>query len=167
MSQFSSWTILQPGLFMTNMVDPLARRYFPRLGTEHVLHGAWKPDTKIPWVDPLDIAKTAVAAIETDRFEHEKLPLAGDILSISQLATIISKVSGDPIESEYVGDEAVSYQKDKNPLVLMADWTNKGWLEIDLDVVRSFGMEMNTVEDFLTRQEESGTLRQSLQPILD
>ena len=164
MSQFSSWTILQPGAFMTNMMDPIGRLYFSRLGTEHVLHGAWKPNTKIHWIDPLDIANFAAAALETDRFEHQKVPLAGDSLTVPELATLISEVSGDRIDAEYIGDEAVSAQRDKNPLVVSADWTNKGWFDIDVESVKSWGIEMSTVKQFLSRQKESGLLAQSLQP---
>ena len=163
MSQFSSWTILQPGAFMTNMIDPIARFYFPRLGTEHVLHGAWKLDTKIHWIDPLDIANFAVAAIESDRFDHQKIPLAGDSLTIPELATLISEVSGQSIKAEYIGDAATSLQKDQNPLVASADWTNNGWFDVDVEAVRASGIEMVNVKQFLKKQKDSGGLEQTLQ----
>ena len=163
MSHFSSWTILQPGAFMTNMIDSIARFYFSRLGTEHVLHGAWKLDTKIPWIDPLDIAKFAVAAIESGRFEHQKIPLAGDSLTIPELAILISKVSGQNIKAEYIGDTATSLQKEQNPLIASADWTNKGWFDIDVETVKASGFEMINVKQFLEKQKDSGVLEQTLQ----
>ena len=167
MSQFPSWTILQPGAFMTNMIDPVARLYFPRLGTDHALHGAWTPDTKVCWIDPLDIANFAVAAIETDRFEHKKIPLAGDSLTIPELAAVISEVSGQNIKAEYIGDKAVSMQKEQNPLIASADWTNKGWFDIDLEAVKAMGIEMNNVKQFLEREKISGDLEKTLQTKLD
>ena len=148
---------------MTNMVDPIARFYFSRLGTEHVLHGAWKPDSKVHWIDPLDIANFAVAAIESDRFEHQKIPLAGDSMSIPELATLISEVSGQSIKAEYIGDEATSLQKEQNPLVVSADWTNKGWFDIDVEAVKALGIEMTDVKQFLKTQKDSGALEQTLQ----
>ena len=163
-SHFPSWTILQPGAFLTNMIDPIGRLYFSRLGTEHILHGAWKPNTKVFWIDPEDIAAFAVAAIETDRFEHKKIPLAGDSLTMPELATLMSQVSGEHIDAEYIGEAAVSEQIDNNPLVVSADWTNKGWFDIDIETVKSFGIELNTVKHFLMKQKESGGLEQSLRP---
>ena len=167
MSSFLSWTILQPGAFMTNMVDPIARMYFPRLGTDHVLHGAWKLDSKIHWIDPRDIARFAVAAIESDRFEHRTIPLAGDSLTIPELAKFLSEVSGQGIQAEYIGDTATSEQKDKNPLVASADWTNRGCFDIDVEAVRALGIEMTNVKQFLKDQKDSGSLEQTLQAKAD
>ena len=140
-SRFASWTILQPGSFMSNLVDPVARFFFSRLGSEHVLHGRWKLSTKMGFIDTVYIGKFAVA----------------------EFARVMSKVSGQSITAEYVEDEAVQAQKDNNPLVTSADWFNRGWFDVDTTWVDDLGLEMNTVEQFLERQRESGLLEQTLQ----
>ena len=162
MSQFPSWTILQPGAFMTNMVDPVAQFYFPKLKSEHILHGPWKPETKMGWIDTADIGKFAIASFESDNFEHKVIPLVGDPLTVTELAGIIDEVSGQNIQAEYIGDEEVAAQKDHNPLVTSGDWTNNGYFDVDVVAVRGLGIQMNTAKDFLTRQKKSGLLEKTL-----
>ena len=163
MSQFPSWTILQPGAFMTNMLDPVAQFYFPKLKSEHILDGPWKPDTKMGWIDTVDIAKFAIASLETDQMEHKLIPLVVDPLTVNELAGIMGDVSGQNIQADYIGDEEVAAQKDHNPLVTSGDWTNRGYFDVDIETVRSFGIEMSTARDFLMRQKESGLLERTLQ----
>ncbi len=162
MSQFPSWTILQPASLMTNLVDPMARFFFPNLAGQHVLDGPWKLECAIGWVDPVDIGKFAIMAVETDRLEHKIIPLAGENLTVPELSRTMSLVSGESITFDYVGDEAASENKDQNPLFATADWIRKGWLDVEESSETWPHIGINSVEKFLTRQKESGMLEKTL-----
>ena len=162
MSQFQSWTILQPVSLMTNLVDPLARVFFPNLGGQHVLDGPWKLECPIGWVDPVDIGKFAVMAAETDRLENKVIPLVGETLTVPELSRIMSRISEESITFEYVGDEAVTENKDQNPIFATAGWIIKGWLDVEKSSKTWPQVELNSLDKFLTRQKESGMLEKTL-----
>ena len=163
MSRFQSWTVLQPVSLMTNLVDPMARIFFPNLARKHVLDGPWKLECAIGWVDPVDLGKFATLALETDRLEHKIIPLVGESLTLRELSRTMSRVSGDSITFDYVGDQAVTENKDQNPIFATADWIRKGWLDVEQGSEAWPQVEFNSVEKFLIRQKESGMLEKTLQ----
>lgn len=167
MLHFRSWTILQPGSLMADLVDPFARLFFPNLGGQHILDGPWRPDCSIGWVDPDDIGKFAVMATETDHLEQKIIPLVGDTVTVPELSRLMSRMSGETITSEYVGDEAVAENKGKNPIFATADWIVREWLDVERGAETWPQVEFNSVEDFLNRQKESGMLRQTLRASID
>ena len=164
-AQFPSWTILQPASLMEGMVNPLAHWFWPNLGARHVMDGPWKPDFAMDWVDTVDIGKFTVMAVETDRLEHQIVPLSGEKLDIFALSTLMSRISGKSITVDYVGDEAVEKNKDTNPIYASAAWISKGWLDVDVEGLKKSWPEVdfNSVEQFLTRQNDSGLLEEALQ----
>lgn len=148
---------------MTNLVDPMARFFFPNLAEQHVLDGPWDLGCAIGWVDPVDVGRFAIMAVETDRLEHKIISLIGESLTVPELSRTMSRISGELITFDYVGDEAVTVNKDQNPIFATADWIRKGWLDVEESSETLPQVEFNNVETFLTRQKESGLLEKTLQ----
>lgn len=87
---FRRWTILLPATFMDHvMLDPAGFVDGRRLVT------VLRPDLPIGLIAPEDIGKAAAAAIDDPaRFHGMTLQLAGDLLTLPQIAEILGRLDG-------------------------------------------------------------------------
>ncbi|CAM3578662.1 NmrA family NAD(P)-binding protein [Corallococcus sp. ZKHCc1 1396] len=87
---FRHWTLILPSTFMDHpMLDPAGFVDKRRMVT------AIKPDRPIPLIAPEDIGKAAAAAIQhPSTFHGVTLQLAGDVLTLPQIAEVLSRVDG-------------------------------------------------------------------------
>ncbi|WP_181770981.1 NmrA family NAD(P)-binding protein [Amycolatopsis pittospori] len=101
---FSRWTLLKPGFFMDNFLPSMAF-LFPR-GIEGGLVSVVKPGTRLSLVEVDDIGTAAAAAIaDPDRFHGVELELASDLLSMTEIAEVLSRVSGRPLSAPDMTEE--------------------------------------------------------------
>lgn len=90
---FTHWTLLKPGFFMQNFL-PSMGFLFPR-GIEGGLVSVLHPDTRLSLIAVDDIGRAAAAAIaEPERFDRVELELAGDYLSMTEIAAVLSRSLG-------------------------------------------------------------------------
>ncbi|MEV5647069.1 NmrA/HSCARG family protein [Nocardia sp. NPDC052254] len=90
---FPHWTLLKPGTFMENFL-PSLRYMFPR-GIDGGLVSILAPGTRLSLVAVDDIGSAAAAALTApERFDGVELELAGDVLSMSEIAEVLSRVLG-------------------------------------------------------------------------
>ncbi|TDD50103.1 NmrA family NAD(P)-binding protein [Saccharopolyspora elongata] len=95
---FPRWTLLKPGFFMENFL-PSAAFLFPR-GIEGGLVSVLNPDTRLSLVAVDDIGAAAAAAIAApERFHEVELELAGDHLSMAEIAEALSRALGKPLSA--------------------------------------------------------------------
>ncbi|MEV0085399.1 NmrA family NAD(P)-binding protein [Saccharopolyspora sp. NPDC050642] len=95
---FSRWTLLKPGFFMENFL-PSAAFLFPR-GVEGGLVSVLNPETRLSLVAVDDIGAAAAAAIAApERFHEVELELAGDHLSMAEIAEVLSRALGTPLSA--------------------------------------------------------------------
>ncbi|MEU5139662.1 NmrA family NAD(P)-binding protein [Streptomyces sp. NPDC021139] len=86
---FTHWTIVKPGYFMENLL-PSEAIVFPR-GVRGGLVSLLKPSTRLSLVAVDDIGATAAAAVaEPERFDRVELELASDLLTMREIAEILS-----------------------------------------------------------------------------
>ncbi|WP_223643602.1 NmrA family NAD(P)-binding protein [Corallococcus sp. EGB] len=95
---FKHWTLILPSTFMDHpMLDPAG------FVDGHRLLTVVRTDTPIPLIAPEDIGKAAAAAInDPSKFHGVTLQLAGDLLTLPQIAEVLSRVDG----KEYVAQSA-------------------------------------------------------------
>ncbi|MFJ9028618.1 NmrA/HSCARG family protein [Streptomyces sp. NPDC102274] len=90
---FTHWTLIKPGFFMENLL-PSEEIVFPR-GVEGGLVSLLKPATRLSLVAVEDIGTAAAAAIAApERFDRVELELAGDYLTMTDIAEILSRNLG-------------------------------------------------------------------------
>ena len=95
---FRRWTLLKPGTFMENFL-PATAFLFPR-GIEGGLVSVLNPETRLSLVAVDDIGAAAAAAIAApERFDRVELELAGDHLSMTEIAETLSRVLGTPLSA--------------------------------------------------------------------
>lgn len=87
---FRHWTLILPSTFMDHdMLDPRGFVDQRRLVT------SIKEDRPLPLIAPEDVGQAAAAALlNPSRFHGVTLQLAGDVLTLSQIAEILSRVDG-------------------------------------------------------------------------
>jgi uncharacterized protein YbjT (DUF2867 family) len=87
---FPSWVVLRPAFYMENFLSPWFK---PALDQGQLTAGT-KPTTKLQMIAVADIGKYGRAAFERhDRLSGRAFDLAGDELTMPQVATIISKAT--------------------------------------------------------------------------
>lgn len=92
---FASWTILKPSFFMENLVRPsfMFANY-----VEDRLLTILNPDTSLSLIAVEDIGKVAAAALQNpERFNQQDIELAGDRLTLKEIAAILSEFLGKPL----------------------------------------------------------------------
>ena len=93
---FTHWTLIKPGFFMENF-RPDAQFMFPR-GVQGGLVSLLKPATRLSLVAVEDIGAVAAAAIAApERFDELELELAGDLLTMTDIAAILSPALGSEL----------------------------------------------------------------------
>ncbi|MFG3334083.1 NmrA family NAD(P)-binding protein [Streptomyces tendae] len=105
---FEHWTIVKPGYFMENLL-PSEAIVFPR-GVRGGLVSLLKPATRLSLVAVDDIGATAAAAVaEPERFDRVELELASDLLTMREIAEILSGHLGTTLTPpDMTEDEAVA-----------------------------------------------------------
>ncbi|WP_424217337.1 NmrA family NAD(P)-binding protein (plasmid) [Streptomyces sp. BI20] len=89
---FARWTVIKPAFFMENL--PLLAPKGPQGGLATVL----QPDTRLALVAVRDIGSAAAHALcDPDRFHRVELELAGDLLTMRQVAQTLSTAWGVPV----------------------------------------------------------------------
>lgn len=145
---FEHWTILLPATFMDHpMLDPAG------FADGHRLVTVFKPDLPMGLIAPEDIGKAAAAAIlDPARFDGVTLQLAGDLLTLPQIAEVLSRVDGKQyvVESGTV-EEAVA--AGLHPAVaggLM--YMNVAPVLARPEIARSFGLSLMSFETWARQQ---------------
>ncbi|MFC4330639.1 NmrA family NAD(P)-binding protein [Streptomyces andamanensis] len=101
---FPSWTLIKPSFFMENF-EPSQRFYFPR-GVEGGLVTVVGPDTRLALVTVRDVGRAAAAALSAPaEFHRVELELAGDHLTMTEIAEILSRALGVPLTAPDMTEE--------------------------------------------------------------
>lgn len=106
---FKYCTIIQPPTIMENFFRPKSDFLYPDL-IDDALVTVFDPNMKMALVAGSDLGRTVVAAIlDPERFNGAVIGLAGDRLTLSEIAAVLSAATGRSIVSKRVTvDEALS-----------------------------------------------------------
>lgn len=101
---FPHWTLLKPSFFMENFL-PSAAFLFPR-GIEGGLVSVLNPGTQLALVAVDDIGGAAAAAIAApERFHGVELELASELLTMTEIADVLSRALGTPLSAPDMTEE--------------------------------------------------------------
>lgn len=154
------WTILQPTVFMTNWLSPLVKITYPNLA-EHKIKTTFPADWSLFWIDPTDIGRFAAhGLLGKESLRGQKVHLADECLTTGEVADRIARVMKEkygkevniaiehiPIEeAERIKDVDIKVGSDLN------QWKNATW--VDLDKVKSHGIELGTMQAFFEKEHE-------------
>ncbi|KAE8354851.1 hypothetical protein BDV28DRAFT_67909 [Aspergillus coremiiformis] len=153
-SGFESWTLLRPGNFMSNYLQPLVKMYAGFVDT-----GVWTtallPETKLAMVDPNDIgAFGAAALLDPVRFHAKEIEIASELLHVEDVMEALSRATGRDLKAVFLSQEEAETQATQNPFIegqlLMRDIAQF----VELEQVKTWGLPLGTFEEFLQREQE-------------
>lgn len=129
---FPSHVIVRPVFFMENVLGPW---FFQN----DKLMAGMKPDTKLQMVAVEDIGKvTAQAFVRGQALNRREIDLAGDTVSMQQVAAGLSKKLGKNIEFVSLPLEAV--RKNSEDMALMLEWFERTGYSADIPALdQEFG----------------------------
>jgi uncharacterized protein YbjT (DUF2867 family) len=142
-----SATIVRPTYFMSNLES---QRAAVADGTVALPLGRY---TRLSLVDPRDIGRVVAAVFaDPDRFAGRTLDLAGDDLTLAELAGAFARVLGHPVAPDYVRREAARERMGADT-VAMFEWFDRVGYDVDIAALEAAtNVEMTRFESYLARE---------------
>ncbi|KAJ5388123.1 hypothetical protein N7509_010664 [Penicillium cosmopolitanum] len=151
---FEHWTILRPGNFMSNFLNPLVRMYQGFVETGKFTT-AFTPETILPMVDPYDIGRFAAAAVcDPIRFHGKEVEIASQMMGAEAIIKDIAQATGRDMEVVFLSDEEVKGKMATDPFLgpqlLLRDMA----IFVDFQKVKGWNIELSTFAEFLKREKK-------------
>jgi uncharacterized protein YbjT (DUF2867 family) len=150
---FRYWTILRPVFFMDNFITPKVAFMFPDLVKGEIVT-AWKPNAKLQLIAVDDTGAFVTTAFNSpEKFNEQIIDLAGDELTIGEIAESISNVTGKNIHINYVG-EAEAVQRGVHPGFANAqEWNNEVGYNADIQRLKTYGLPVTNFSEYLEKNK--------------
>lgn len=138
---FPHYTIIKPAFMMENFIPPKAGFMFPDLSAG-ALVTALLPHTKLALIAAADVGITAATAIEEPtKFTGAEIELAGDWLTIGEIAATLSAVTARHIEGKFLPTDAVLARGQYPGWVKTQDWLSKVGYPARPQAARGLGLQ--------------------------
>lgn len=129
---FARYAILKPAFLMENFASPKAAFSFPTLAQGR-LDTAFNSETKNDMIATADVGAFAAAAFaDPDRFHGAEIDIAGDSLPLTDIASILSKVTGRPVVAQFLNAEEARAAGTHPAFVNNQEWCNVEGYKVDL-----------------------------------
>lgn len=181
------YTLLQPGMFLTNLVPPHSNFLYPDLAApgENTIRTALKPTNVFGWLDPEDIGTYALRALVSSPSDSEeyqtlyqgkKVPIAAHSLTLSQAVDSLNAYlksnhqkdsripPGTLAKIDFISEEVADAEKMQNPLIAaqLFQNDNQGAFRFDPALSEKYGIEAGSVEAFWIREGKAGRVAAAL-----
>ncbi|MFA6086859.1 NmrA/HSCARG family protein [Mucilaginibacter sp.] len=150
-ASFKHWTILRPVFFMDNFIAPKVSFMFPNLVNAQIAV-AWKPASKLQLIAVEDTGTFAAAAFNNvAKFDRHIIDLAGDELTIVEIAEQITKVTGKKINVDCVS-EAEAIKRGTHPGFANAqEWNNYVGYNADIKSLKNHRLPTTSFMQYLQK----------------
>jgi uncharacterized protein YbjT (DUF2867 family) len=146
---FPYWTILKPPYLMENLLPPRNVGMYPTI-TQGKLITPVAPETKIDWATARDIGRFAAEAFtQPDKFNKKEIAIVGDKLTMSEVADLLSTVTGKRFEATSISVEEAKATGLFNWGVEPYVWQNVEGYKIDPQEATGYGILPKSLKAFL------------------
>lgn len=158
-SNFRHWTILRPGFFMANFIEPKIQ-----FGYTETKTGSWTSsltaETKFGLVDHVDIGRFASAAFQNpETYDGRKLGIISEELLVQEAMDQISEAVGDgrSIEAIFMTDEEIAQEQAKGSWLFFASEPALRYVSeyTDLEELHRLLPGLGTFRNFMAREKEA------------
>lgn len=151
---FHHWTILKPALMMDNFIGDKVQWMFPSLA-RGVLETALHEDTRMDLIATDDVGKFAAAAFaEPDRFNKQEIGLAAESLTMSEVAQILSEVSGKPVPARALTEAEMLASGAAEALVSSQAWANVEGYKVDIDALKQWHVPLTSFREWIASRAD-------------
>ncbi|MFP5076620.1 NmrA family NAD(P)-binding protein [Rhizobium sp. YIM 134829] len=152
---FRHWTILKPAMIMEDIVPPQVEVQFPSLRELGRFETSIAADSGIDWIAAKDIGAFAAAAfIDPDRFHGHEIDLAAETFTLPEVAAKIAKATGKPVTAVTLSEEEALAKPHGAMMRQHESWNNVEGYKVDLDAVRSWGIPLTTLDQFIEQNRD-------------
>jgi uncharacterized protein YbjT (DUF2867 family) len=159
------FTIIRPGPFMELMTD---KQFFPPMAIWGVAPKIMGWDTPKPWVAVKDIGVAVANAFDhPERWIGSDVHLIGDVKTLGECRqTMKISLGKNPVRlplplwmfNKMAGEEfALMWRW----VVKLVEENGRSWLEAEMQAAREINPELQTIEDWFIRQDESRAMQET------
>ena len=153
---FDTWTVLRPANFMANYKDPFVRFQAPGLAESGRAVGAIDVEAPLPLIATRTIGGfSAAALLEPARFGGKTISYADEFVPLKEVIQKLRAFTGKDLQYIRMSEEDIQAQKAVNPFVGGALAVTKIAKYVDLDEVKSWGVPLQTFDEFLESEKEA------------
>ena len=153
-SGVTHWTIFKPALYMENFLTPRRDYAFPDLVDGKVITAA-VPDTVMAFICADDLGTAVAAAVaDPNRFHEAEIEMAGDALTFTEVAEVLTKATGREITAVFASFEEQS-QRIGAPTADSQVWHGRVGYPARPQHVAEYGVSTTTLEQWAARQDWS------------
>ncbi|KAK0617640.1 hypothetical protein B0T14DRAFT_569129 [Immersiella caudata] len=158
-SEFQYWSIVRPGYFMANFLNPKVEFQYPgATKTGEFLHGFTKgKEEVVPLVDEKDVAIFVLSAFMGPEVAHGRIiAIASESLKVGDVVEILRRVTGREIRGRYLSAEEIEREEGSVRMALENQRSFEG-LDGLVDWKRlkeGSGVELGTFKEYLGRERE-------------
>ena len=152
---FPHWVILKPALIMEDLVPPMVEFMFPSPAARGQFETAIARDTRLDWIAAQDIGAFAAAAFaDPERFHGHEIDLAAESFTLPEVAAKMTKATGKPVSAVTLSEDELVGRGYHAGLVSSQVWDNVEGYKVDLDAVRSWGVPLTTLDQFIQQHHD-------------
>lgn len=152
---FRHWTILKPAMIMEDLVPPMVDGMHPSLRERGQFETAIEADTGIDWIAVKDIGAFAAAAFaDPERFHGHEIDLAAEVFTMPEVAAKISRATGKPVSAITLSKEQALAGPYGELGYSHEMWNNVEGYKVDLDAVRSWGVPLTMLDQFIEQNRD-------------
>lgn len=149
---FPYWTILKPAFMMENFLSSKAKYMYPSLQQGKIVT-ALHPSTRLDLVTTDDIALFACAAFqEPERFNKKSIDLASESLTMNEVASILSDVTGKKVSSLSLRSEELIEMGLSTGVAISHEWQNEVGYQVDIDSLKTtYKIKLSSFRDWAVK----------------
>lgn len=152
---FRHWVVLKPAMIMEDIVPPQADMQFASLRQRGRFETAIAADTGIDWIAADDIGAFAAAAFaDPARFHGHEIDLAVERATLPEVAAKMSDATGKPVSAMTLTDDELLDRPYGSLATQSESWNNVEGYKVDLNAVRSWGVPLTTLDQFIARNRD-------------
>ncbi|GAP91476.2 putative family protein [Rosellinia necatrix] len=153
---FEHFTFLRPTFFMANFIEPKVSRY-AEIRDKRSWTTSMTPDTQLPIVDHVDIAKFAAAALQDPpAFHGRAIGLASDQMRVQEILDVLAEAAGQPgsIRALFLTDEDVEAQASTRGFSNSHKVLRNASEYVNLEELRAV-LPLTSFREFLEREKDA------------
>jgi uncharacterized protein YbjT (DUF2867 family) len=148
---FKYWTVLRPTFFMDNFILPKVGFMYPGLENGEITV-VFNPDKKLQFIDVKDTGEFAASAFNNpEKFNRQIIELAGDEMTIDEIANLIGKTTGKKVVVEHLTETQAVSKGIVWPLANFQQWTNVVGYNVDISALKNYGIPLTSFKHFFEK----------------